>query len=107
MVAAFASGDLELLGRAVDDQIAEPARAALLPGFVEAKAAALRAGALGGSISGAGPTSFYFTDNDATAATIAAAVRSEYAGRGIACDTRIERVATRGALTLPADATSA
>lgn len=107
MVAAFASGDLALLGRALDDQIAEPARAALLPGFAEAKAAALRAGALGGSISGAGPTSFYFTDNDATAGAIAAAVRSEYAGRGIACDTRIERIATRGALTLPPGDTSA
>jgi homoserine kinase len=104
MVAAFASGDLELLGRALDDQIAEPARSVLLPGFVEAKAAALRAGALGGSISGAGPTSFYFTDNDATADAIAAAVRAEYEGRGIPCDTRVERIATRGALTLPPDA---
>jgi homoserine kinase len=107
MVAAFASGDLELLGRAIDDQIAEPARAALLPGFVEAKAAALLAGALGGSISGAGPTSFYFTDSDATAEEIAAAVRNEYARRGIACDTRVERIAARGALTLPPDAISA
>ena len=107
MVAAFGSGDLALLGRALDDQIAEPARSVLLPGFVEAKAAALRAGALGGSISGAGPTSFYFTDDDATADAIAAAVRDEYTGRGVACDTRVERIATRGALTLPPDATSA
>jgi homoserine kinase len=107
MVAAFASGDIALLARALDDQIAEPARAHLLPGFVEAKAAALRAGALAGSISGAGPTSFYITDNDTSAATIAAAVREEYAARGVACDVRIARVAARGALTLPEDATSA
>jgi homoserine kinase len=107
MVAAFASGDIALLGRALDDQIAEPARAHLLPGFVEAKAAALRAGALAGSISGAGPTSFYITESDAVANAIADAVRAEYAGRGIACDTRIARVAPRGALTLPEDATDA
>jgi homoserine kinase len=107
MVAAFASGDLALLGRALDDQIAEPARAHLLPGFVEAKAAALGAGALAGSISGGGPTSFYITDNDATAESIAAAVRAEYGSRKIACETRIARVATRGALTLPENATSA
>jgi homoserine kinase len=107
MVAAFASGDIALLARALDDQIAEPARAHLLPGFVEAKAAALRAGALAGSISGAGPTSFYITDNDTTAAAIAAAVRGEYDARGVACDVRIARVAARGALTLPEDATSA
>jgi homoserine kinase len=107
MVAAFASGDVALLARALDDQIAEPARAVLLPGFTEAKAAALRAGALGGSISGAGPTSFYFTDDNATARRIAAVVNAEYAARGIACDTRIEHVASRGALTLPPGATSA
>jgi homoserine kinase len=101
MVAAFASGDLALLGRALDDRIAEPARAALLPGFVEAKAAALRAGALAGSISGGGPTSFYLTDSDATARTIAAAVRAAYGARGMACDARIARVAVRGALAHP------
>lgn len=107
MVAAFASGDMALLGRALDDQIAEPARAVLLPGFVEAKAAALKAGALAGSISGGGPTSFYITDSDSTAAKIADAVRAEYDSRGIACDTRVSRVAPKGALTLADDATSA
>ncbi len=107
MVAAFASGDIALLGRALDDQIAEPARAVLLPGFAEAKAAALRAGALAGSISGAGPTSFYITADDAVAESIAAAVRDAYHSSGIACETRVARIATRGALTLPPDATSA
>ena len=58
MVAALALDDYELLGRSVDDRIAEPARAGLLPGFAEAKAAALAAGALGSSISGSGPTAF-------------------------------------------------
>lgn len=107
MVAAFASGDIALLGRALDDQIAEPARAVLLPGFDEAKAAALNAGALAGSISGAGPTSFYITDSDATAEKIAAAVRGQYQSRDIPCTTRIERIAPRGALALPPDAISA
>jgi homoserine kinase len=79
----------------------------LLPGFDEAKAAALGAGALAGSISGAGPTSFYITDNDAVAAAISAAVGDAYRALGIACSTRVARVATRGALTLPEDATDA
>ena len=107
MVAAFASGDIALLGRALDDQIAEPARAHLLPGFVEAKAAALKAGALAGSISGAGPTSFYITESDTIARSIADAVTAEYAARGVSCDTRIARIATHGALTLPEEATHA
>src|SRR4051812_13153415 len=58
MVAACHADDLALFGRALDDRYAEPARAPLLPGFVEAKHAALEAGALGASISGAGPSAF-------------------------------------------------
>jgi len=104
MVAAFVNDDLALLGRALDDQIAEPAREPLLPGFAEAKAAALAAGALGGSISGAGPSSFFFARDAAGAAIVAAAVHAAYASKGVTCTTRLARVAERGALTLPEDA---
>ncbi|MFI5311868.1 MAG: homoserine kinase [Gemmatimonadales bacterium] len=107
VVAALANGDLALLGRAVVDQIAEPARSQLLPGFMMAKMAALQAGALGGSISGAGPSSFYFTDSDAAAEKVAAAVRDSYGAKDIKCSVRIERVAPLGALALPQDAAHA
>ena len=100
MVAAFASGDFALLRRSLDDRIAEPVRAPLLPGFAEAKAAALGAGALGCSISGAGPTSFAFAPNDTTAADIAAAMRTAYASRGINATSRVERIDDRGARLL-------
>ena len=106
MVAAFALDDLDLLGRALEDHVAEPARAPLLPGFVNAKRAALAAGALGGSISGAGPTSFYFTNSANGAETVAEAVRRSYGDAGIECVARVAHVATRGALALPEDATS-
>lgn len=95
IVAALASGDLPLLGRAIDDRIAEPARAPLLRGFVEAKRAALAAGAYGCSISGAGPTSFAFAD-DGTAPAIAAAMRDAYLAAGIEASTRITCVDERG-----------
>jgi len=61
LVTALARNDYDLIGRALDDRIAEPARAPLLPGFMAAKQAALQAGALGSSISGAGPTAFALT----------------------------------------------
>ena len=51
LVHAFASGDGELLGRALDDRYAEPRRAPLIPRFAAVKAAARDAGAFGGSIS--------------------------------------------------------
>lgn len=97
MVAALTSGDLELLRRALDDGIAEPARAPLLPGFREAKAAALAAGALGCSISGAGPTSFAFAPNDDHAAAIGAAMMSAYESRGVTATSRVARIDDRGA----------
>jgi len=100
VVAACTRGDLELLSRALVDEIAEPARAPLLPGFVEAKAEALRAGAIGCSISGSGPTAFAFAATEGGAAKVAAAMQAAYADRHIACSTRVTRPDTRGARLL-------
>ncbi|MEW5916147.1 MAG: homoserine kinase, partial [Gemmatimonadota bacterium] len=47
IVDALHRNDLTLLGAAMDDRIAEPARAPLIPGFAAAKEAAREAGALG------------------------------------------------------------
>ena len=58
LVAALYSNDLELLSRSLVDTIAEPKRAALVPGFAAVKAAATAAGALGASLSGSGPSIF-------------------------------------------------
>lgn len=107
VVAALESDDLAMLGRAMDDQIAEPARAELLPGFAEARVAAMEAGALGGSISGAGPTSFWLAGDDVSARRVIDAVRASYAALGIACTARTARIAQAGALDLPEDATTA
>jgi homoserine kinase len=58
LVHALHRDDLALLGEAIADDIVEPARAGLIPGFLDAKVACLEAGALACSISGAGPTTF-------------------------------------------------
>ncbi len=58
VVAALFRGDWALLGRALVDRVAEPARAALVPGFRAVQRAALETGALGCSLSGAGPSIF-------------------------------------------------
>jgi homoserine kinase len=97
LVAALALGDYELLGRAIDDRIAEPARAALLPGFVEAKAAALAAGALGSSISGSGPTAVALARGRAAGERVAAAMIAAYARAGQRSDARVAGVDRVGA----------
>lgn len=98
IVAACYANDLALLGRAIDDRIAEPARAPLLPGFIAAKEAAMTAGALGASISGAGPTSFALVAGDDAAERVAAAMREAYARAGIECSARVTHVDPNGAV---------
>lgn len=102
MVLAFATGDLDLLRRSLDDRIAEPARAPLLPGFVAAKRAALAAGALGCSISGSGPTAFAFAADDAAGRRIAEAMVAAYLGEGVTASARVTEVSRTGAVVLEA-----
>lgn len=100
MVAGACLGDARLFGRAIDDRIAEPVRSALLPGFIAAKRAAIDAGALGCSISGAGPTSFAITTADATGPAIADAMVAAYATAGIPASARVAAVDRQGAIVL-------
>jgi homoserine kinase len=97
LVLALSTSNFGLLRRALDDRIAEPARATLLPGFLEAKAAALDAGALGCSISGAGPTSFAFAIDDASGARIADAMCAAYTTSGVTTTSRVAQIDPRGA----------
>lgn len=97
LVAACYQRDLGLFGRALDDQIAEPARAHLLPGFAEAKAAAIEAGAMGCSVSGSGPTVFALVHSDAVGDQVAEAMRAAYQQAGHECTTRVAKVDHLGA----------
>jgi homoserine kinase len=97
MIAALASSDYALLGRAIDDRIAEPARAGLLPGFREAKQAAMAAGALGSSISGSGPTAFALVRGRKVGRRVADAMAAAYAGCGQQSEVRVTRIDREGA----------
>lgn len=99
LVTAFARADESLAKRALHDVYAEPRRAALIPGFHAIKQAALDAGALGSSISGAGPTIF------ALASTKEIAKRCQEAMvRALPVEARLStvlRIADRGAHQVP------
>jgi homoserine kinase len=105
MIAALASGDYALLGRAIDDRIAEPARAGLLPGFREAKQAALRAGALGSSISGSGPTAFALVRGFQVGGKVGDAMAAAYAGCGFQSEVRLAQIDREGARLVDGDRT--
>jgi|YelNatPaOPRAMG01_1025707.scaffolds.fasta_scaffold00478_20 homoserine kinase len=55
IAAGFVLGDVDLIGKSMCDAIVEPARAFLIPGYIQVKEKAFEAGACGVTISGAGP----------------------------------------------------
>ena len=97
VVAALYTGDLQLLGRSIDDRIIEPLRATLIPGFDDVKSAALSAGALGCSIAGSGPSVFAFADDDAAAQRIGEAMQAAFRSADLDSDLFWGKVSTEGA----------
>jgi homoserine kinase len=83
LVAALAKGDYELISRSLEDTIVEPVRKSLIPKFDEVKTASLVAGALGGGISGSGPSMFMLSKSHVTAENVAMAMREIYSQSGI------------------------
>jgi homoserine kinase len=96
LVAGLERGDADLIRRAMVDAIAEPARAALYPGYAEARAAGLEAGALGVAVSGAGPTVVAVV-RPAESERVCAALLAAYERRGIAATAHAAEVDGRGA----------
>ena len=92
---AFATGDGDLLSRALDDRYAEPLRASLIPHFHDVKRAAVLGGAFGCSISGSGPTVFAIACDEATAHVCAAAM--QHAFGEVAATTHVGPIAKEGA----------
>lgn len=75
-------GDPQLIREGLRDVLAEPRRAPLVPGFDQVKAAALDHGALGSSLSGAGPSVFAWFASKAEAEAAAPAMRAAFADAG-------------------------
>lgn len=83
LVTGFLQSDYELIGRSLEDVIIEPVRSILIPGFDEVKKASLEAGALGGGISGSGPSIFMLSKKPATAESIAEIMKDVFDSIGI------------------------
>lgn len=96
LVAALFNGDLALLGRSLQDVIAEPARSLLIPGFLSVKKAALAAGALGCSISGSGPSVFALCSSHESARGVGDSMAAAFTNAGLESDVYISQVNTRG-----------
>lgn len=70
LVAGLLQGDYDLIGRSLEDVLVEPVRSILIPGFDTIKKLSREAGALGGGISGSGPSIFMLSKDETTARTV-------------------------------------
>jgi homoserine kinase len=75
LITGLLRSDYELIRNSLHDVIAEPARSFLIPGFDKLKEASMKAGALGTSISGSGPSVFSLCKGRKTAEAVARALK--------------------------------
>ncbi|HOZ85992.1 MAG TPA: homoserine kinase [Niabella sp.] len=78
LVAGFMKNDSALIGRSLEDVIIEPVRSILIPAFDEVKLQCKQAGALGGGISGSGPSIFMLSNDKTIADNIAKLMKEIY-----------------------------
>jgi homoserine kinase len=78
LVAGFMKNDIALIGRSLEDVIIEPVRSILIPAFDEIKTSCIDAGALGGGISGSGPSIFMLSENETIANETATVMKNIY-----------------------------
>lgn len=100
-VHALHTRDFALLGRCLRDPLAESHRAHLVPGFREIQASAMAAGAMGCTLSGAGPTLFAVAEGEARTAEVLAAMVEACRRTGADCDGRLCRLDPEGARVIP------
>ncbi len=96
LVAGFMQGDLDLIGRSLEDVIIEPVRSILIPGFDEVKSRCKEAGALGGGISGSGPSIFMLGRDEATAKKVEAVMQETYNRIGLDYNTYVTTINKTG-----------
>ncbi len=95
-VAALAKDDYGLIARSMQDLIVEPARKSLIPKFDEVKQLSLVAGALGGGISGSGPSMFMLSETRENAETVEKAMNRAYSETGIDFNTYVSEIPPEG-----------
>ena len=89
IVAGFMKKDPELIGNSIKDVIVEPARQHMIPGYQKVKQNAIKAGAYGVTISGAGPSVIAFSKNSMDLKKISNAMSKGFKTAHIECETII------------------
>jgi len=96
LVAGFMKKDYELISRSLEDVIVEPVRSILIPGFDEVKIKCKEAGALGGGISGSGPSIFMISKEENTAKEVEKIMKNIFEKIGIDYKTYVTTINYEG-----------
>jgi homoserine kinase len=96
LVAGLLKGDYGLISRSLEDVIIEPVRSMLIPGFDDVKKRSIDAGALGGGISGSGPSIFMLCEQKATALKVEKIMEDIYDRTGLKYHTYVTTINNEG-----------
>jgi homoserine kinase len=96
LIMGFMKNDCSLIGRSLEDVLIEPVRSILIPAFDEVKQKCKEAGALGGGISGSGPSIFMMSEEEATAKKIEEIMQNIYEAIGVEYKTYVTGINPEG-----------
>lgn len=96
LIMGFMRNDFDLIGRSLEDVIIEPVRSILIPGFAEVKSRSKECGALGGGISGSGPSVFMLSKEKATAEKVENIMKEIYEKIGVEYRTYVTHINPAG-----------
>ena len=97
LVAGLFTSDIGLVGRSMQDVVAEPYRKQFIPGFDELRKKVLDAGALAMNISGSGPSVFALSDHKDKAEAAGRIMKEHFDSRGIGNEVYVVKVSNKGA----------
>ena len=92
LISGLYTNDYDLIGRSLNDEIVEPLRSVLIPKFDLAKQKAIENGALGGGISGSGPSIFALSRGKETAEKVAKAMSQVYEEMNLKYEIHVSKV---------------
>lgn len=98
LVAGLLKNDYALISRSLEDHIIEPVRSILIPKFDEIKAASKAAGALGGGISGSGPSIFMLSETAENAGKVANEMQRIYEKISMSFRTYVTKINSQGVI---------
>lgn len=96
LIAGITTQDYDLIGRSLEDWIAEPVRKRSIPGYDELKKRIVGNGVLGMNISGSGPSVFALLQNEETIESTMSIMKEIFRKRGISARTYCSKISEKG-----------